>query len=346
MPADDTSGAATADAQQAARANSLTDDDLLELYRTIVLSRTLDERIWLLNRQGRAAIAASAQGHEAAQAAAVKATDPSRDHYLIYYRDLCTFIALGVTPLELLLGFLAKEGEPLSGARQFPVHGAYPGPDIVSFSNVVGTQMPQAAGFALADKMRGLDAVTIAHFGDGAASVGDTHEAMNFAGIHALPIVFFCENNRFAISVPLQKQMAIGNVSVRAAGYGFPGVTVDGTDAVAVYEAMRAAVDRARSGDGPSLVEVMVERLYPHTTDDDHTRYRSPEDIEQMRGKDPIPITEKLLSERGRLSDEERQQIWDEARQTVNDATEAAESAPFPDPAGLYRHLYAESDGG
>ncbi len=290
---------------------------------------------------------ASAQGHEGAQIGAVKATDPALDRYLIYYRELCTMLALEVTPTELLLGFLAKAGEPLSSARQFPLHGAHPRVDIVSFSNVVATQLPQAAGFALADKMRKTGAVTIVYFGDGAASMGETHEAMNFAGVHRLPIVFFCENNRFAISVPLRKQMAAENVATRAQGYGFPGVTVDGMDPIAVYEVMAAAVRRARSGDGPTLVEAMVERFYPHTSDDDHTRYRSAEDLETLRDRDPIEITEQMLRERGVFGDARKEQIWGAAQRQVNEATEIAEGTPFPDPRreSIYRNLYGDSNG-
>lgn len=320
---------------------SLADRDLLDLYRVMVLSRNLDERIWMLNRQGKAAIVASAQGHEAAQAACVWATDPSRDHYLIYYRDLCTMLALGVTPEELLRGFLARDGEPLSGARQFPLHGAHPKIGVVSFSNVVATQMPQAVGFALADKMRGSDAVTVAHFGDGASSMGDSHEAMNFAGIHRLPVIFFCENNHYAISVPQRRQMAIESIASRAAGYGFPGIAVDGMDAAAVFEAVSAAADRARSGQGPTLVEVKVDRFFPHTSDDDHTRYRDADEILHMRDRDPVLITETHLRNRGALDDALRNQIWSEAKQAVNEATEAAESAPFPSVDTLHDHLFA-----
>jgi 2-oxoisovalerate dehydrogenase E1 component alpha subunit len=315
--------------------------DLVDIYRVMVLSRVLDERVWLLNRQGKAAIVASAQGHEAAQAACVRATDPARDHYLIYYRELTTLLALGVTPVELLKGFLARAGEPLSGARQFPTHGALGRVDLFSFSNVVGTQLPQAVGVALADKMRQEPAVTIVYFGDGAASQGDCHEAMNFAAIHRLPVVFFCENNRYAISVPLSKQMAVENVAARAAGYGMPGVTVDGTDVWAVYEATDAAVKRARSGGGPALVEAMVERLFPHTSDDDHTRYRSPDDIQRMRSKDPLTIVEAQLRKHRLLDDGTHSEIWAQARRTVDQATEQAEAAPFPDAAEFSRGIYA-----
>lgn len=312
------------------------------MYQTMVLSRALDERIYQLNRGGKAAIFGSAQGHEAAQVGCIQATDPARDHYLIYYRQLTAMLALGTTPLELLLGFLARQGEPLSLARQFPLHGAHPRVDLFSFSNVVATQVPQAVGVALADKMRGSDAVTVTFFGDGAASQGDTHEGMNFAGIHRLPVIFFCENNRFAISVPLRKQMAIDNVSSRAGGYGFPGVTVDGTDMVAVYEAVSSAVARARAGLGPTLIEAMVYRLLPHTTDDDHTRYLTKDEIERMRRDgDPIPKAARLLRSRGLLTGPAEAEALGQARAAVDAATEAAEAAPYPPVEEMYLHLTA-----
>jgi 2-oxoisovalerate dehydrogenase E1 component alpha subunit len=295
----------------------------------MVLSRYLDERSWLLNRQGKAAIAASAQGHEAAQVACIEATDPSKDHYLIYYRQLAAIMALGTTPEEMLRGFLAKEGEPMSGARQFPYHGAHPRVDMFNFSNVIATQIPQAAGVALSDKLRGLDAVTVVSFGDGATSQGDAHETMNFAGIHKLPLIFFCENNRYAISVPLNKQMAIESVASRADGYGFPGVSVDGTSIQDVFEATKTAVDRARSGDGPTLIEAMVERLLPHTTDDDHTRYRSEEDLERMSKRDPVSITSELLLSKGLLTEVEDEAIHTAAKNQVNIATDTVENEPF-----------------
>lgn len=323
----------------------LSGERLVELYRTMVLSRYLDERVWLLNRQGKAAIAASAQGHEAAQVACVEATDPSKDHYLIYYRQFTAMIALGTEPEEMLRGFLAKEGEPMSAARQFPLHGAHPRVDLFNFSNVIATQLPQAAGVALADKLRGSDAVTIVYFGDGAASQGDTHEAMNFAGIHRLPVIFFCENNRYAISVPLEKQMAVDSVASRAGGYGFPGVQVDGTDIVAVYEATRAAVSRARAGDGPTLIEASVERLLPHTTDDDHTRYRSAEDIEQMSGRDPLKITSELLRRRELLTEAEDEAIHAGAKQRVNTATDAVDAEPYPGVETMFDHVTSNREG-
>lgn len=323
----------------------LTHERLLDAYKTMCLSRALDIRIWTLNRQGKAAIAASAQGHEAAQVATVMATDPDRDRYLIYYRQLTATLMLGTTPTEMLMQFLAKEGEILSAARQFPLHGSHPRVDLFSFSNVVGTQLPQAVGVALADKMKGRDAVTISFFGDGAASQGDCHEAMNFAGIHKVPVVFLCENNRYAISVPLEQQMPVESIASRASAYGIPGVEVDGTDIVASYEAVKEAVDLARSGGGASLVEMRVERLLPHTTDDDHTRYRSADDIDRMRDLDPLPITEQMLRRHGILDDETDAEYKEIARKAVDDATDEVEALPFPQVSEMFRGVL-ESDTG
>lgn len=326
-------------------APAISNERLVELYETMVLSRYLDQRVWLLNRQGKAAIAASAQGHEATQVACIEATDPSKDHYLIYYRQFTAMLALGTEPEELLRGFLAKADDPMSAARQFPLHGAHPRVDLFNFSNVIATQLPQAAGVALADKLNRRDAVTVVFFGDGASSQGDTHEAMNFAAVQKLPVIFFCENNRYAISVPMEKQMGIESLSSRAAAYGFPGVQIDGTDVSAVHEAMTAAVERARNGEGPTLIEAMVERLLPHTTDDDHTRYRSPEDIEQMNDRDPVKIMSAKLIEHGLISKEQDEAIHASAQQRVNQATDTVEAEPYPEADLMYLHV-TEGSGG
>jgi 2-oxoisovalerate dehydrogenase E1 component alpha subunit len=341
MPAD---GSATlvraGTAQVRGPGHRLTPADLLEMYRMMALSRTLDDRAWLLNRQGKAAIVPSSQGHEAVQMACAWASDPRRDHYLIYYRQLPLLIALGMSPVELLKGFLAKAGEPLSGARQFPMHGACPRVDAFSFSSVVGTQLPQAVGVALADRMRGEDGVSMAFFGDGGSSQGDTHEAMNFAGVHRLPVVFLCENNRYAISVPMRKQMAIESVAVRAESYGFPGVSVDGTDPEACYEVVSAAISRARAGEGPTLVEAMIERIFPHTTDDDQRKYRTAEEIKRARERDPVPSLEGRLRKLGVLDEATFETIWSEAKRTVNEANEEADRAPYPEPGELYANVF------
>ena len=329
-------------AESAASAPGLSDDDLLEMYRQMVLTRTLDERIWMLNRQGKAAIVASSQGHEAGQIGSVRALDKSKDQFYIYYRDLAVMLTLGMTPVEIMSGFLAKSGEPMSGARQFPTHGAYPELGIVNLSNVVGTQIPQAVGAALANKMRGEDGVVITYFGDGASSVGDCHEAMNFAAVHRLPVIFFCENNGYAISVPLSGQMAVDGVATRAAGYGMPGAEIDGCDIIAVHEATAIAAARARSGEGPTLIEARVERYLPHTSDDDDTRYRPREEIAEARKRDPLTIFAAQLRQTGLLTDELDARLRADARAAVNRATDEVESAPYPGVEDFYERVYAD----
>ena len=336
---------ADADAQTIVNTDSsvdrLTDQDLVEMYRQMVLVRTLDERIWMLNRQGKAAIVASSQGHEAGQIGSVRALQPGNDQFYIYYRDLAVMLTLGMTPIEIMSGFLAKAGEPLSGARQFPTHGAYPELGLVNLSNVVGTQIPQAVGAALSIKMRGEDKIVITYFGDGASSVGDCHEAMNFAAVHKLPVIFFCENNKYAISVPLSKQMAVDSIASRAEGYGMPGIEVDGCDIVAVFEATSEAARRARTGQGSSLIEAHVERYLPHTSDDDDSRYRASEEIEEARKRDPLVVLSSQLRETGLLTDELEGEFRTEALRIVNEATDAVESAPYPEVHGFNEHVYA-----
>ena len=318
------------------------DDDLLQMYRQMVLVRTLDERIWMLNRQGKAAIVASSQGHEAGQIGSVWALRKGTDQFYIYYRDLAVMLSLGMTPVEIMSGFLAKEGEPLSGARQFPTHGAYPELGIVNLSNVVGTHIPQAVGVALAMKMRSEPGLVIAYFGDGASSVGDCHEAMNFAAIHSLPVIFFCENNKYAISVPLAKQMAVDSIASRAEGYGMPGIEVDGCNLFAVYEATSRAALRARSGQGPTLIEAHVERYLPHTSDDDDSRYRPRAELEEAKTRDPLRILSSQLRDAGLLSDETDEEFKAEARGIVNEATDIVEAAPYPGIEDFDKDVYAD----
>ena len=333
---------ATARATSSSR--SLDAPQLLDVYRQMVLCRTLDERVWMLNRQGKAAIVASAQGHEAAQMGSVRALRKGHDLIFIYYRDLAVLVGLGMTPTEIMLGFQAKEGEPLSGARQFPTHGAHPKYRVINISNVVGTQIPQAVGAALASKIRGEDEVTMCYFGDGAASTGDCHEGMNFASIHKLPVIFFCENNRYAISVPLSKQMAVDTVTSRASGYAMPGVLVDGNDVAAVYQASWEAAERARAGLGPTLIEAMVERYLPHTSDDDDSRYRDRDDLAEARKHDPVAILGRRLIDEGVLSGDLENQYRDEAKRLVNEATDAVEAAPYPTADGIHEHVYAQPE--
>ena len=210
---------------------------------------------------------------------------------------------------------------------------------------MVATQIPQAVGAALATKMRGEDTVVITYFGDGGSSAGDCHEAMNFGGIHKLPVIFFCENNKYAISVPQSKQMAVENVASRAEGYGMPGVAVDGCDIVAVYDATHEAAKRARAGEGPTLIEAKVERYLPHTSDDDDRLYRAREDIEEARKQDPLKILKEQLLSLGVLTEELDTEFHDAARREVNEATDVVEATPYPGTEDFYEHVYASSSG-
>ena len=320
-------------------------EQLLDIYREMVLCRTLDERIWMLNRQGKAAIVASAQGHEAAQLGSASALRRGKDRFFIYYRDLAVQLYLGLTPSEIMLGYMGKEGEPLSGGRQFPSQGYDPRSNLFNLSNVVGTQIPQAAGSALVSKIRDDGAVTIVYFGDGATSTGDCHESMNFAGIHRLPMIFFYENNRYAISVPIALQMAVSDLSARVAGYGLAYEQVDGTDPVDVHRATSAAAERARSGQGATVIEARVERYLPHTSDDDDTRYRSEEELSLARLHDPLSLLRVRLTAAGLLSTAQDEEMRSDAMRQVNEATEYVESAPYPSTDTFGSHVYATERG-
>ncbi|HLB29359.1 MAG TPA: thiamine pyrophosphate-dependent dehydrogenase E1 component subunit alpha [Dehalococcoidia bacterium] len=320
----------------------LTDHDLLEMYHLMALSRAVSDRMWVLNRMGKAPFTIGCNGQEAAQVGSAYALRPGFDWVAPYYRDVGVALTVGMTPLDLLLATFAREADPSSRGRQMPNHFGHARLHILTGSSPVATQIPQAAGLALASKLRGEDAVTIAYFGDGATSKGDFHEGLNFAGVHRLPVIFFCENNRYAISVPQRKQMAIEDVSLRAAGYGFPGVTVDGQDILAVYGATKEAVDRARRGEGPTLIEAKTYRLQPHSSDDDDRRYRSQEEVEAWRQRDPIIIFQRYLTEARVLAEEADAKIRQQIAKDVDDATRAAEASPLPKAEDALRHVYAE----
>ena len=326
------------------QALGLSTEDLLQMYSQMLLTRALDQRAWLLNRQGKVGIVGPCQGHEACGIGAAWALDPRRDLFFPYYRDLGLVIGLGVSAQEVMLGYLAKAGEPFSGARQFTLHGAYPKYRIYNTSNVVSANTLKAVGAALAAKIKREPVVTLACFGDGGSSEGEVHEAMNFAGVHRLPVIFLCQNNRYAISVPQSRQMAIENVADRAAGYGFPGVVIDGADVLEVYRAIKEAAERARSGDGPTLVEAKVERLGPHTSDDDDRRYRPREELEEARRRaDPLTRFRAYLTGSGLLSEEQDRAYQRRVQQEVDEATEFADKAPYPDPSTLLDHVYGDA---
>ncbi|WP_249226468.1 thiamine pyrophosphate-dependent dehydrogenase E1 component subunit alpha [Alicyclobacillus mengziensis] len=324
----------------------LTDEQVLEMYRYMVLARTVDERMWLLNRSGKVPFVISCQGQEGAQAGAGFALDRNRDYIAPYYRDLCLVLIYGHTAKTELLSAFGKPEDPNSGGRQMPGHFGDRARRIISGSSPVGTQIPHAVGAALAAKMRGEDYVTYVSFGEGTSNQGDFHEAANFAGIHKLPVVFFCENNQYAISVPTKKQLGCENVADRAPGYGFEGVVVDGMDPLEVYRVMKQAVEKARAGGGPTLVEAKTYRLVPHSSDDDDRTYRSREEVEAARQTDSIVRMRQYLFDAGLMDEARDAASRKEILNEVNEATSYAESAPQADPATLTKFVYAEEADG
>lgn len=320
----------------------LSDATVLEMYKTMLLARKIDERMWLLNRAGKIPFVISCQGQEAAQVGAAYALDRGKDYILPYYRDMGVVLTFGMTAQDLMLSGFAKAEDPNSGGRQMPGHFGQKKNRIVTGSSPVTTQVPHAVGIALGGKMEGKDFVTFTTFGEGSSNQGDFHEGANFAGVHKLPVIFMCENNKYAISVPIEKQLACEKVSDRAIGYGMPGITVDGNDPLAVYQAVKEAADRARRGEGPSLVETVSYRLTPHSSDDDDRAYRSREEVAEAKKLDAIFTFADYLREVGLLTEELQTTIEKELAKIVDEATDYAEQAPYADPEDLMKHVYAE----
>lgn len=317
-----------------------TPETLRRMYRELLLTRLFDERMIQLNRAGKVPLSVSGQGHEAAQIGAAFAFDTAHDWFLPYYRDWAVCLHAGMTIREFMLNLFAKPGDPNSGGRQMASHFGSRRLRIVTQSSPVTTQFLHATGIAYAAKLRCEPTVVYASCGEGSTSQGDFHEALNFAAIHRLPVVFFVQNNDIAISVPLAKQMAVRHVADRAAAYGMPGVMVDGGDVLATYEVMAAAVARARRGDGSSLVEAHCARFQPHSGDDDD-RYRAPEAVAALRRHDPVARFRQQLTERGLLDAAADAALTHELRAIIDDATAHAEAAPDADPATLGLHVFA-----
>ncbi|MFN8531991.1 MAG: thiamine pyrophosphate-dependent dehydrogenase E1 component subunit alpha [Dehalococcoidia bacterium] len=320
---------------------SLGADGVRRLYRLMLLTRLMDERLWIVVRQGKAHFVLTGRGHEAAQCASALALRPGEDWVYTYYRSLGAALTIGFTPYDLFLGVLGKAADPISGSRQLPNHFSSARLRTPTVSSSVATQIPHAVGTAWATRLRGEPVATICYFGEGATSKGEFHEALNVAGIHRLPVVFFCENNGWAISVPLEEQVAGGEVASRAAGYGMPGVLVDGLDPLSVYQATETALDRARRGNGPTLIEATCIRMVPHSSDDGD-RYRSDDDRAALALRDPLPAFHDRLLALGVLTPGESEGWADEIRADLLADQDRADAMPAPEPERARRWLYAE----
>ena len=313
-------------------------ETLLRLYREMVRLRTLDERMMTLQRQGRVGFYGACTGQEAATLASAIALEPS-DWIFPALREGGAMLLRGFPLVPYLCQVFGNAGDETKG-RQMPSHMASRSVNQVSWSSCIGTQLPQAVGAAMAARIKGDPTVIAAYMGDGATSEGDFHVAMNFAGVFKAPVVFVCQNNHWAISVPTSKQTASESIAVKAQAYGFPGTKVDGNDAVAVYLAVKEAVDRARSGGGPSLVECETYRIGAHSSSDDPTRYRDEREVEVWRKRDPLEVLRGRLQAWGMWDARDEDELRAKVLEEVNAAIAEAEKKPDPPRESLFDDVY------
>ncbi|MCS7311752.1 MAG: pyruvate dehydrogenase (acetyl-transferring) E1 component subunit alpha [Acidobacteria bacterium] len=312
---------------------------LLRMYRTMVLNRELDDRLFKLQRQGRIGFYLTCTGEEAAVIGSV-ATLNDEDWVFPSYRETGLPLWRGV-PLRKFLAQQYGNAEDNVKGRQMPVHTSFREARIMSISSPVGTQIPQAVGFAWAAKIVGDPTVVLVYFGDGATSEGDFHVACNFAGVFKVPVIFFCRNNQYAISVPLKRQTAARSIAVKAVAYGLEGIRVDGNDVLAVYVATKRAVEKARADGGPTLIEALTYRVGAHSTSDDPRRYRSDEEVQQWHTKDPIERFRRYLEWRGYWSELQQESLAEEVRDLINRTVEDVEKIPPPPVESLFDDVYA-----
>jgi 2-oxoisovalerate dehydrogenase E1 component len=325
-------------------AQSVSPSELLGAYRLMLTSRRLDEKQMILLKQGKSFFHIGGSGHEAAQIAMASALEPGRDWAFPYYRDVAFVLRYGMTVKDIFLSALHRAEDPSTGGRQMPGHWGAKDLRIITQSSPTGTQYLQAVGVALAAKKEGAGEVVYVSSGEGATSEGEFFEAVNWAAREKLPVIFFIQDNKLAISVPVEQQTAGGSVFEVTKGFaGLERVEVDGTDYLATLGAARKAVERARNGEGPTLMVAHVVRLLPHSSSDDQTKYRTKEEIERDRAMDPIPRMTRLLVEQGILSDATVESMRREVLDSIDAAAEWAESRPLPDPATVEHHVYGES---
>jgi pyruvate dehydrogenase E1 component alpha subunit len=311
--------------------DGLSADDHLELFRGLALLRTYDERSVVYHRQGRIGTYAIFWGHEAMQAGSVFALE-DRDWIFPAYRESAIGLLRGM-PVATVLSWW--RGHPAGWWDPTELN-------VASICVPIATQIPHAVGFAWGSALKGEDRVALTLFGDGATSEGAFHEGLTFAGVMKAPVVLFCSNNQWAISTPVSQQTAAPTLADKAVGYGIPGVRVDGADVLAVFEATRDAVLRARSGDGPTFIEAVTYRAAPHATADDPSIYIDAEQVEEARGNECVGRYERYLLRHGILTEQRAEEIRQEALEVMRAGIAAAEAEPPADPALVFEHAYAE----
>ncbi len=320
---------------------ALPDKELLRLYRTMVQVRRMNERGMKLQRQGRINFFIGSLGQEAIHIGAGHALE-DRDWYFPHYRDPGVALLRGASIESMFHQMYGNAEDPIKG-RQMPNHYSYADLNYVSISSPLSTHIPQATGAAYAAKLLGDEAVSMVSFGDGSTSEGDFHSGLNFAGVWNTPTVFLCQNNGYAISVPNEKQTASDSFAMKAEAYGFEGVLVDGNDVLACYHVAREAVEKARAGEGPTLIEAVTFRMGPHSSSDDPSKYVPDAKFEEWQQRDPLNRFAEYLEHKGVLDEEGRQEIQDEVDAEISAAIEAAESAGSAPPhADIFNEVYAE----
>ncbi|MFN8523054.1 MAG: thiamine pyrophosphate-dependent dehydrogenase E1 component subunit alpha [Chloroflexota bacterium] len=316
------------------------DDEVIRVYRLMVLARRMSERTLTLARQGRVHIAVPSEGHEAAQIGAVLALRPE-DSLYVFYRGMASALARGQTARQIMLDHFGRAAATNGGGRPMPCHWSDPSLRLITNSSSVGTHIPHAVGTALASKLRGEAAVSFATFGEGAVSKGDFHEGLNFAAIHHVPVILLCENNRYAISVPFRLESPVSSVADRAAAYGIRGVSVDGMDIFAVNQAVREARERALAGEGPTVIEARVYRFSLHTSHVGIENYREQAEIQREREHDPLPAMRTYLLGLGLLTESDADGLLRGVNDEIDAAVDYAERSAPPLADTATRHVLA-----
>ncbi len=319
---------------------NLPKERLLAIYRAMVMTRVMEERALNLQRQGRIGFYVPCRGQEASHVGTAAALEDS-DWIFPAYRQPGILFLRGA-PLQAVVDeWYGNEGDICKG-RQMPVHYSFRQIHFVSISSPIGTQLTHAVGAGIAARYRGDDTVCMTYCGDGGTSENDFHCALNFAGVYRAPVVFVAENNQWAISVPVERQTASETLAIKAEAYGMPGVRVDGNDVLAVYRVAREAVERARRGEGPTLIETLTYRVGPHSSSDDPTRYRAQAEVESWFERDPIERFRAYLTRRKLWNAKRDEELRAECREAVNRAVEAAESKRPPSVASMFDDVYRE----
>ncbi|GAB4154513.1 MAG: pyruvate dehydrogenase (acetyl-transferring) E1 component subunit alpha [Planctomycetota bacterium] len=313
-------------------------EELLRLYRTMVHTRLLDERGLALQRQGRIGFYLQSTGQEASHIGAAYALRDS-DWLFPAYRQPGILLLRGIDPVQIVCQLFGNEGDTSKG-RQMPVHYSFRSANFVSISSPIGTQLTQAVGAGMAARIRGEDTVFMTFCGDGGTSSNDFHCGLNFAGVAKAPVVFVVENNGYAISLPQQKQTASESIAIKAQAYGMPGVRVDGNDVLAVYRVCKEAVERARAGDGPTLVETVTYRMASHSSSDDASRYRDAEEYERWKKRDPIERFRRYLANKKLWSEQIEAEIVDSGKRMLADAVKEAEARADPPPDSMFDDVF------